>query len=595
MSLPDIISSRLRTFPPEPIVVSSHSPKKQYDGLPGKQQALPTEAAPSKSGNDIFTIGHSGSTHIQTRDIIEYLHLASAQGESDLRKQEDISAHSSLKKPPTNQERGAKRFTPQLMETGKLSYRPSFYRLADPQARSSSDADRGDDQTPPVNPPVHESRFSYNSLLRCQEARRHSFCLPNLPAIPSSFSEEPGGSDSMLLPDPSVVACRRRGIRLDARIQSGVVRESNFPTTEYMLAFPPHPSEALLKEQALAAFPNEQVYQPVDHFAIDREEDESPWQEGLSFRKRLLKFTPIRRASSADLPFELDYLRRHKEEAGMNRRQYPNAWRARYSHVRQTNEILEKTVRPGDGALAHPRQATSPPMLGDDLIFPQSQTPETTICEGTHTNDLNDRRELCPAIHGLWGASHPSVHRESGGLWNGTCKMDRHNTRDCEPFLPGLISPRHRVEAPAYKFSVESSKLGPQNQQKPRFASHSLEDKFCHSEFTDQEFNDGFVTQIYNYLSLGYPSVARYYDDELSRVSGLSVAALRADDLNTDAQGYVCAHDVTGDGPVEGVCMRWKALRLYIQEWARQEPRTLETGLYHDTWGVRGRKGSWAI
>jgi hypothetical protein len=27
-----------------------------------------------------------------------------------------------------------------------------------------------------------------------------------------------------------------------------------------------------LKEQALAAFPNEQVYEPVDHFAIDEDD-----------------------------------------------------------------------------------------------------------------------------------------------------------------------------------------------------------------------------------------------------------------------------------------------------------------------------------
>jgi hypothetical protein len=115
------------------------------------------------------------------------------------------------------------------------------------------------------------------------------------------------------------------------------------------------------------------------------------------------------------------------------------------------------------------------------------------------------------------------------------------------------------------------------------------------SDDIDQEFNDRFVTQIYNYLSLGYPSVARYYDCELSKVSGVPVAALRADDLNTDAKGHVAVHDFMRKGSANGVCMRWTALRLYIQEWARQQPQMSEADPYHETWGVRERKGSWAV
>ncbi|GKZ40220.1 hypothetical protein AbraIFM66950_003703, partial [Aspergillus brasiliensis] len=62
-------------------------------------------------------------------------------------------------------------------------------------------------------------------------------------------------------------------------------------------------------------------------------------------------------------------------------------------------------------------------------------------------------------------------------------------------------------------------------------------------EDLDLELTDSFVTQIYNYLSLGYPCVARYYDHELSTISGISVADLRRDDLKTDAKGYVSVMD----------------------------------------------------
>jgi hypothetical protein len=154
--------------------------------------------------------------------------------------------------------------------------------------------------------------------------------------------------------------------------------------------------------------------------------------------------------------------------------------------------------------------------------------------------------------------------------------------------MPGLVTPRHGFEAVAY----DSESEDPPHQNP---ATHFLREDFNHSDCSDQEFNDNFVTQIYDYLSLGYPSVARYYDYEISKVSGISVAALRADDLKTDAKGHVGVHDITARSAVDGVCTRWTALRLYIKEWARQHPRMFETDPYHETWGVRERKGSWAV
>jgi hypothetical protein len=39
---------------------------------------------------------------------------------------------------------------------------------------------------------------------------------------------------------------------------------------------------------------------------------------------------------------------------------------------------------------------------------------------------------------------------------------------------------------------------------------------------------------------------------------------------------------------------RWRALRLYIREWARQHPDLGENS-NPLAWGVRARRGSWAI
>jgi hypothetical protein len=69
-----------------------------------------------------------------------------------------------------------------------------------------------------------------------------------------------------------------------------------------------------------------------------------------------------------------------------------------------------------------------------------------------------------------------------------------------------------------------------------------------------------------------------------------------------DAKGYF-GLDVDGIGnpPENSVslankCTRWAALKLYIQEWARQHPYpNPRDAREHDAWGVTERKGSWAI
>lgn len=106
------------------------------------------------------------------------------------------------------------------------------------------------------------------------------------------------------------------------------------------------------------------------------------------------------------------------------------------------------------------------------------------------------------------------------------------------------------------------------------------------------EFGDEFVTQVYNYLSLGYPAMARAFDAELSKMSRVSVADLCRDDDKQRAKGHMLEMSLD-DTPEDERCPRWKALRVYIVEWARQHPDLDD--LNPMAWGVHARRGSWAI
>lgn len=415
-----------------------------------------------------------------------------------------------------------------------------------------------------------ESKFSYASLLRRQETRRHSFRVPELPSIQSNSSDESGESSQS--PSRSVSPTKTSSKSTSGSKAGNTSRQSrDGEFSEYLLSLAARSAQRELKEQALAAFPNEQVYEPVDHFAIDDEEKDSEAGSLNYPEKPLVK---SRRRSSVDLSWELEYMRQHKEEAEQRLR----------AMATSRNFGMESTVRPSTPKNRGP----SPPMLGDDIVLPWSFSPQSTICENPSA-DGSSRAPPgpCTDFGGLWGARTHAKGGEGAGLWMGTCQKDE----DCErnpQAASGIMTPMVLDEDDEVSRGSSASTLNHTGvaSQPPSQAAGNLD----LSKVDEEEFHAGFVTQVYNYLSLGYPCMARDYDHELSRISGVTVEDLRRDDLHTDAKGHL----VTPESELAVACRRWKALRLYVQEWARQQPGMWEDETCLEAWGMPERRGSWA-
>ncbi|KAL1965322.1 hypothetical protein VTN77DRAFT_5924 [Rasamsonia byssochlamydoides] len=529
-----------------------------------------------------------------------------------------------------------RKFAPQLIETAKRSFRKG-------EARATLVANCDGDQLPEyINRLRHtrlscilydplaegeetvsrppESRFSYASLVRRKEGRTHSFRVPDLPPIPSNSGEGSEGSDVPSLSTSPSTSSDESAKRSKIRDQFRESCDERF--SGYLLSLAARSAEKQLRDQALAAFPNEQVHQPVSHFAIDRDEEESDGEDQkveVVLRGIKDNIVTFRRESTADLSWEVEQMRRHKEEAELRGCEQKNIdvrdsrFSAAAIAARQAVDKADLTSNAAflggwqkDVGLVQMRHAASPPMLGNDLVFPFSLSPQATRCENDQglashqeSHDREDRKST-----GLWCANSRTEHEDGAGLWMGLCRKDDELSQSpSKHFRSGIVTPTPDIDGESYLSLNKAASHSPSAQLliTPPESESSLDhmDKMPSlEEEIDREFNDGFVTQVYNYLSLGYPSVARYYDYELSKISGIPVEDLRRDDLRTDAKGYVGAPEGVGvneEGVTGGRCMRWTALRLYIREWARQQPRMAGNDSNLDTWGVRERRGSWAV
>ncbi|CRG89889.1 hypothetical protein PISL3812_06928 [Talaromyces islandicus] len=499
-----------------------------------------------------------------------------------------------------------RKFLPQLIETGKRSFRradakqglesPHRSRRSTQSSLSAASDHSASDSEASRSFPA-ESRFSYTNLLQRQEGRRHSFRVPDLPAIPSNSSED---SDDSGLPSRSTSPTGLSQKDTKFSTMNDQFREScDERFSSYLLSLAARCAEKQLRDQALAAFPNEQDYQPVSHFAIDGDEDSD--NERKTFR----------RESTTDITWELEEMRRHKEVAeskdGVPQGREGNE--SRFSAAAIASRQLEQSTPllggwQKDNGLKHMRHAASPPMLGHDIVFPMSISPQGTTYEEeeeSHHFEERNRSRDGDRSTGLWTAYPHGEIRSGKGLWNGLCRMDE--GPDLSRYKIGIVTPRPDIDGDSYFSSNQAAHSNPDTQYpaKPWGSGSRLGhvDKMTGIETeVEREFHDGFVSQVYNYLSLGYPSLARYYDHELSKISGISINDLRKDDLHTDAMGYVGVPDrsrVDKDRTILNRCMRWSALRLYIHEWAKQRPEMVSNGESLDAWGVRERRGSWAI
>ena len=308
------------------------------------------------------------------------------------------------------------------------------------------------------------------------------------------------------------------------------------------------------------------------------------------------------------------------------------------------------------------RAKASPPMLGQDLTFRMCPSPKQTKLEPDHLWDLEK------------GATMEEANRDPSGergLWRGYCYANDLDEKLIPADRPVMITtpyvetsrdpfagefgsaPILLTEEPSPKAtraeSIPVPAKSPTERLHPEHRSKNNQPKGLHmlhglqnlderlkqekaaadlEEKINAEFDDKFVTQVYNYLSLGYPALARQYDEELSKISHIDVEQLEKDDAaimeslwapeehadencnGSAANGAVVLAKPEGkkiratghimldseekfNTPEEERCPRWKALKLYIHEWARQHPDL--NAISPLAWGVGERRGSWGV
>ena len=547
---------------------------------------------------------------------------------------------------PSRSSSGGRKFTPELLETAKGSYRKGVRSPTTPPSDTSStkaESPWGSDKVPELG----ESRFSAAALARRQheERRQHSFQVPDLPMIESDSGDEMvSEAPSLTHTDTSMSSDRRHLTKAHAEGDS---------YTDYVLRLAAQTAEKRLQEQAMAAYINERTHEPVDHFAISHDDDDDEHVHVGKFSGENGADKMIfRRSSAADLSWEMENMRKHhaqleaarhelKEDTAGHSRFSAAALAARHHQAAKAGKKAKKikAVLEEESELAKMRAAASPPMLGDDLVFPFTISPKMTRCDTdqiprprTYDEDEDEADE--EGDPQLWHTDINVSQQATAGLWGGLCQQGQ-SSQGHTPLLSGLVTPAVERDNPfdagtpgrgARTPGTKTPGRGTRTPGRVRYAgmaflpltpprsSDGLTDAFTSSidkkllieRQIEEEFPDRVVTQIYNYLSLGYPSLAHPFDEELSKISRIPVEELRKDDGHTDAKGYVGAPE--GEGSTEdqvskGQCKRWEALRLYVREWARQSPNFTEENDRKrimvqgegSAWGKAVRKGSWAL
>ena len=583
------------------------------------------------------------------------------------------------------------RFAPQMVETSRRSRRNTDENVGMPDEDQSDDSASGGSQSsrrrrrkrpdivpcPPINTPAcsttevpqlpPESNFSSTKLAEKQQ-RRHSFRIPDLPSIVSSETEEESNASD----DPSLTRTtsaesdptRRSGSRKRKKTYPIATRDSEDERYQgYLLTLAASAAERQLRDQAMAAYPNENVYEPVHHYAGDADsepdsdtdvhvgklavEDRKGEDSGLHAQRG---HRQRRRDSGAG--WDMAEMRSHQAKLDDQRQK---AWLsgAGVAHEKQPELAprkgsMQQNQRDGpqtrggivgyqkDNESAAMRKAAAPPMAGRSLVFAKCMSPQQTRVD-VHQYHSTGSQKQTPAQSGehtgLWTpASRPGTKNSQAGLWMGVNAATAQSPTPSPALHTGLVTPARERSDPfstssrtVSRTASPSSRKNSRNRQaglamtsiitspvaeRPPTAfpptppasvrsdqqQRNQEDtkRSPTDEDLRREFPDSFVTQVYNYLSLGYPVLARPYDDELARITRTEITRLRRDDENAAAiatndlpsdaseqekkrayaRGYVGVPEGTGAdarGADKGAGERWRALRLYVWEWGRQQ------------------------
>jgi hypothetical protein len=596
-----------RRFAPEPVETTQRSRRAPLDEE-NKGTAAPTKKKWLPEPVETTTIKRHGKRRIIGEEEKE-------EEEEKKKKEDDAdSEHPPNLQPSSQNTSGSKKYSPELLETARGSFKrgqptqpltttPSLL-VTEPTQAASHSHNTSDPQ---------ESRFSAAALAKRQhQDRPRSYIAPHLSIVESDSSEE----DSEL-PSLSATPSASSDDTLDKLLSRGSQQNDKHPDVRKLSV---GSQEKLLREQAMAAYINEKPHEPVEHFAIDLEDEGPPVQRGRLSGSNGIDARTFRRDSAVDLDWHLGEMRKHHSQLDALKKNLKEctAGASRFSAAalasRKARGVKKQngTRQHGIG-LAEMRNAASPPMLGDDLVFPMSVSPKHTrltpdqVPVPRKTADVQE--EAAPGECQLWCANVGVSHQTGEGLWMGMCQKGDEETRSPPtPLRSGIQTPTPEMEDPMGARTPGKSKphgrfghgmgylpLTPPRSTQDIFAE-SLDKRLNIEQEIEKEFHSGVITQVYNYLSLGYPSLAHKFDAELSKISRIPIEELRRDDELADAKGYVGAPEGQGldlDGACEGKCARWTALKLYVHEWARQTPAMANKE--REDWGVRARRGSWAI
>lgn len=447
------------------------------------------------------------------------------------------------------------------------------------------------------NSSAAESRFSFSSL-RKKAPRQHSFQVPELPSIQSTGDSEESNESNNPSTSPTPLAASADHVSLQQNIEQ---RRSVCEGSEgYLLALAAQAVENKLREQAMAAYPNEKIHEPIDHFAVAREDGDGQDKAHVQGHDKAFSMVGDRQrtlaASETILP-------RASQE------RFHNHVEAAKEHDHLSGALkIDTEAQWKDVQSLETRKAVSPPLAGQDLQYPFCQSPIQTRFD---TGQIYQEREatdldLTMDHSGLWTPEGGLSRRSSThGLWMGTCAKsaeDSQSSTTCRMVQTGLLTPAAEQECEPIPLSqcrrqhIESPPLSPPESDddcKPK-ACYATPLPLDEEKLFSEEFPDTFITQVYNYISLGYPSMARKFDAELSKITKVSIEGLRTDDDNSSANGYVGVPERLAGGKEEK-CPRWCALKKYVREWARQQSRMIGMGNGEKNWGHLEKKGSWAI